>query len=59
MSKIAITGGLGYIGTQLCKLYASEILDNEITIIDNRFLPERVKELITWGFRYEFLTKRK
>ncbi|HHZ95077.1 MAG TPA: NAD-dependent epimerase/dehydratase family protein [Flavobacteriales bacterium] len=53
MSKIAITGGLGYIGTQLCKLYASEILDNEITIIDNRFLPERVKELITWGFRYE------
>ena len=37
--KIVITGGLGYIGTQLCKLYTSETLHNEIIITDSRFLP--------------------
>jgi len=50
--KIVITGGLGYIGTQLCKLYTSETLHNEIIITDSRFLPKRVKDLKEWGFKY-------
>ena len=43
MSKIVITGGLGYVGTQLCKLYTPETLNNEIVVSDNRFLPEGLK----------------
>ncbi len=50
--KILITGGLGYVGTQLCKLYIPETLENEIIVSDRRFLPERVKELKEWGFKY-------
>ena len=52
MSKIIITGGLGYVGTQLCKLHIPETLENEIIVSDRRFLPERVKELKEWGFKY-------
>tara|TARA_R100001510_G_C7655774_1_gene215141 strand:- start:1033 stop:3612 length:2580 start_codon:yes stop_codon:yes gene_type:complete len=50
--KIVITGGLGYIGTQLCKLYTPDTLNNEIIVTDSRFLPERVKNLKEWGFKY-------
>ena len=32
MSKIVITGGLGYVGTQLCKLHIPETLENEIDV---------------------------
>ncbi|MBS3100213.1 NAD(P)-dependent oxidoreductase [Candidatus Pacearchaeota archaeon] len=54
MAKIIITGGLGYIGTQLCELYSKEIKENghDITIIDNRFLPERVAQLKAWGMKF-------
>ena len=52
MSKIVITGGLGYIGTQLSKLYIEENLQHEVHIVDRKFLPERVKELKSWGFKY-------
>ncbi len=50
--KIVITGGLGYVGTQLCKLYSSETLQKEVIVIDNRFLPERVKKLKEWGIKF-------
>ena len=50
--KIVITGGLGYLGTQLCKLYSSDTLTKEIIVIDNRFLPEKVKKLKEWGIKY-------
>ena len=33
--KIIITGGLGYIGTELCKLYSGVSWFHNITIIDN------------------------
>ena len=52
MSKIVITGGLGYIGTQLSKLYIEENLSHDVHIVDRKFLPERVKELKSWGFKY-------
>ena len=32
MSKIVITGGLGYIGTQLSKLYIEENLHHEVRV---------------------------
>jgi nucleoside-diphosphate-sugar epimerase/SAM-dependent methyltransferase len=52
MKKIVITGGLGYIGTQLSKLYIEENLEHDVHIVDRKFLPERVKELKSWGFKY-------
>jgi len=45
MKKILITGGLGYIGTELCKLYSGFSWKYEVTVIDNRFISERVNEL--------------
>ena len=32
--KIVITGGLGYIGTELCKIYSGESRYKDITVID-------------------------
>lgn len=50
--KIVITGGLGYIGTELCKLYSGETRYKDITIVDSRFISERVKQLRDWGFKF-------
>ena len=43
--KIIITGALGYIGTELCKLYSGFSWKYEVVGIDNRFVSERVNEL--------------
>ena len=53
MRKIVITGGLGYIGTELCKLYSGETRYTDITVIDKRFVSERVKQLRDWGFKFK------
>ena len=53
MKKIIITGGLGYIGTELCKLYSGESRFKDITVIDNRFVSERVKQLRDWGINFK------
>ena len=50
--KIIITGALGYIGTELCKLYSGESWDREIVAIDNRFISERVSQLNDWGIKF-------
>ena len=50
--KIIITGGLGYIGTELCKIYSGVSWNNEITIIDNRFISERVNQLRNWNMNF-------
>ena len=50
--KIVITGGLGYIGTELCKIYSGESWKNQITVIDNRFISERVNQLRNWGINF-------
>ena len=50
--KIVITGGLGYIGTELCKLYAGESRFKEIVVVDNKFISERVKQLRDWGINF-------
>ena len=50
--KIVITGGIGYIGTELCKIYSGISWNNEVLVIDNRFISERVKQLRNWGIDY-------
>ena len=45
MKKIVITGALGYIGTELCKLYSGFSWKYQVIAIDNRFVSERVNEL--------------
>ena len=50
--KIVITGGLGYIGTELCKLYSGISWYHEIIVIDNRFISERVNQLRNWNIDF-------
>jgi nucleoside-diphosphate-sugar epimerase/quercetin dioxygenase-like cupin family protein len=52
MQKIVITGGLGYIGSELCKLYSGEARFKNITVVDKRFVSERVKQLRDWGINF-------
>lgn len=50
--KIVITGGLGYIGTELCKLYSGEARYKQIVVLDSKFVSERVKQLTDWGITF-------
>ena len=52
MKKIVITGGLGYIGTELCKIYSGYSWNDSITVIDNRFISERVNQLRNWNINF-------
>ena len=52
MKKIIITGGLGYIGTELCKLYSGVSWNNKIVVIDNRFISERVNQIRNWNMEF-------
>ena len=50
--KIIITGGLGYIGSELCKIYSGYSWNDEITVIDNRFISERINQLRKWNINF-------
>ena len=50
--KIIITGGLGYIGTELCKLYSGVSWHHSITVLDNRFISERVNQIRNWNMEF-------
>ncbi len=50
--KIIITGGLGYIGTELCKIYSGVSWHHKITVIDNRFISERVNQIRNWNMDF-------
>ena len=52
MTKIIINGGLGYIGTELCKIYSGTSWNDKITVIDNRFVSERVNQLRNWNINF-------
>ena len=52
MKKIVITGGLGYIGTELCKIYSGTSWNDQIVVIDNRFISERVNQLRNWNIDF-------
>lgn len=53
MKKIVITGGLGYIGMELCKIYSGEARNYEIKVLDNLFSSSRVSQLRNWGIEYK------
>ena len=50
--KIVIIGALGYIGTELCKIYSGESWKNFIVAIDSRFISERVNQLREWNIEF-------
>ena len=52
MKKIVITGGLGYIGTELCRLYSGISWKYKVIVIDNRFLSQRVNQLKNWNIDF-------
>jgi len=52
MKKIVITGGLGYLGTELCRLYSGISWKYKVLVVDNRFLSERVHQLRNWGIEF-------
>ena len=52
MKKIVITGGLGYIGTELCKIYSGYSWNDQITVIDNKFISERVNQIRNWNMSF-------
>ena len=52
MKKIVITGGLGYIGTELCRIYSGYSWNYQITVIDNRFFSESVSQLRNWNINF-------
>ena len=43
--KIVIVGALGYLGSELCKLYSGESWFHNIVAIDNRFVSKSVNQL--------------
>ena len=46
MTRIIImTGGLGYIGTELCKIYSGVSWHHKIVVLDNEFISERVNQI--------------
>ena len=63
--KILITGGLGYIGYELCKIYSGSSWSDKIVVIDKNFFSERVKQLTDWNIEfyqgdildYDFISK--
>ena len=50
--KIVIIGALGYLGTELCKLYSGESWYHRIIAIDNRFASERINQLRNWNINF-------
>jgi len=50
--KIVIVGALGYLGTELCKLYSGESWFNNIVAIDSRFVSQRVSQLSDWNVKF-------
>ena len=52
MKKIVVIGGLGYIGTELCKLLSGESWYHNIIVYDNRFMSDKVKQIREWGMDF-------
>ena len=50
--KIVIVGALGYLGTELCKIYSGESWFNRVVALDNRFVSERISQLKDWNIEF-------
>ena len=55
MKKVLITGGLGYIGMELAKIYSGLNRSHDVTVIDNQFYSSRVNQLKIWGIKFQQL----
>ena len=53
MKKIIITGGLGYLGMELSKIYSGKSRQLDITVIDSNFSSSRVSQLKRWGIKFK------
>ena len=52
MKKIVITGALGYLGTELCRIYSVESWSNNIIALDSRYISERVSLIKDWNIEF-------
>ena len=52
MKKIVITGAMGYIGSELCKIYSGLTNQYEVIALDRDFYSDRVDRLNTWGIKF-------
>jgi nucleoside-diphosphate-sugar epimerase/quercetin dioxygenase-like cupin family protein len=52
MKKIVILGALGYLGTELSRIYSGESWKNKIIAIDSRFISERINQLKNWNIEF-------
>ncbi len=50
--KIVVIGALGYLGTELCKLYSGESWFHDIIAIDSRFVSKRINQLKDWNIKF-------
>ena len=50
--KIVIVGALGYLGTELSKLYSGVSWFHDIIAIDSRFVSKRVNQLKDWNINF-------
>ena len=50
--KIVIVGALGYLGSELCKLYSGESWFHNVFAIDNRFVSKRINQLKEWNIKF-------
>ena len=50
--KIVVIGALGYLGSELCKLYSGESWFHNIIAIDSRFVSKRVNQLKDWNIKF-------
>ena len=51
--NVLITGGLGYIGMELAKLYSGKSRKINITVIDNNYYSQRVAQLKRWNIKFK------
>ena len=50
VKKIIITGGLGYIGTKLCKIYSGVSWHHKVIVMDNKlFQSELINSETEYG----------
>jgi nucleoside-diphosphate-sugar epimerase len=52
MKKIVITGGIGYIGTELCKIYSWRKLAEQDYCYRQPFYIRRVNQLRNWNINF-------
>ncbi len=50
--KIVVVGALGYLGSELCKIYSGESWFNNIIALDSRFVSKRVNQLSNWNIKF-------